>query len=242
MAPSTEGPAMNPLSTVALTTTAINLLTVDQASAGTIFQGRTFSIIHPASMFAMFSLSLYAAWQGFQWRKTRTIGSDITAKKAEVTALATKLSTKLEGSATEALKGEVSAADKTILQAMVPLQAEVADLQAERKALTAGNYRDKHFAAGSAILAVGVSSAIVGPVNTYLRVGKLFPGPHLYVGAAMVSGWAIASGLVPAMQKGNETARSIHIAINVVNTGFFAWQVLTGWEILVKVWGFTSWP
>jgi hypothetical protein len=44
------------------------------------------------------------------------------------------------------------------------------------------------------------------------------------------------------MQKGNEAARVAHIGLNVINVALFAWQVLTGVEIMVKVWGLTSWP
>lgn len=55
------------------------------------------------------------------------------------------------------------------------------------------------------------------------------------VGAAIVGLWAMASALVPEMQKGNETARSAHIALNVANLLLFASQVPTGLEIVGKV-------
>ena len=58
--------------------------------------------------------------------------------------------------------------------------------------------------------------------------GKLFPGPHLYAGAAIVVLWALAASLVPYMQKGNDTARSVHIAANTINLGLFAWQARAG--------------
>ncbi len=61
------------------------------------------------------------------------------------------------------------------------------------------------------------------------HAGKLFPGPHLYAGAAIVVLWAAASSLVPAMQKGNDTARNTHIALNTLNLALFAWQV-RHWE------------
>lgn len=54
--------------------------------------------------------------------------------------------------------------------------------------------------------------------------------------------WALAAALVPAMQKGNETARSLHIAFNTVNLLLFAWQIPTGWEIVLKVLEFTKFP
>ena len=65
--------------------------------------------------------------------------------------------------------------------------------------------------------------------------GKLFPGPHLYAGAAIVVLWALAAALVPAMQKGNDNARNAHIALNAVNLGLFLWQVPTGLDIVYKV-------
>lgn len=55
--------------------------------------------------------------------------------------------------------------------------------------------------------------------------GKLFPGPHLYAGAGIVALWAVAASLVPAMQKGSEAARTLHITLNCVNIALFAWQV-----------------
>ena len=58
--------------------------------------------------------------------------------------------------------------------------------------------------------------------------GKLFPGPHLYAGAAIVVLWATAASLVPAMSRGNEAARTAHITLNSLNLLLFAWQVCIG--------------
>lgn len=44
------------------------------------------------------------------------------------------------------------------------------------------------------------------------------------------------------MQKGNDTARSLHIGLNAVNVGLFLWQVPTGLEIVWKVLEFTTFP
>lgn len=79
-------------------------------------------------------------------------------------------------------------------------------------------------------------------MNTYARAGKLFPGPHLYAGATLVVLWSLAVGTIPAMQKGNDTARTIHIGANLTGLAFFAWQVTTGIPILLKVVEFTKWP
>jgi hypothetical protein len=112
----------------------------------------------------------------------------------------------------------------------------------KRKDLAQGKFRDRHYNAGSLLLAFGVCIAIEGCLNTYARTGKLFPGPHLYAGAAIVALWAAAASLVPAMQRGNDTARNAHIALNTLNVTLFLWQVPTGLEIVGKVFQFTSWP
>lgn len=85
--------------------------------------------------------------------------------------------------------------------------------------------RDRHYDAGALLLGLGTFTAIEGPVNTFLRAQKLFPGPHLYAGAGIVVSWAVAAAMVPQMQKGNEAARIAHIAINFGMIGLFAWQV-----------------
>ena len=54
----------------------------------------------------------------------------------------------------------------------------------ERAALVKGNFRDRHFNAGSLLLAGGVAIAVEGCVNTWMRTGRLFPGPHLWAGAS----------------------------------------------------------
>jgi hypothetical protein len=64
-----------------------------------------------------------------------------------------------------------------------------------------------------------------GGFNTYMRAGKLFPGPHLYAGMAITGLWAASAALVPAMQKGNESARTAHIVLNSITILLFGWQV-----------------
>jgi hypothetical protein len=95
----------------------------------------------------------------------------------------------------------------------------------ERKELIQGGFRDRHNNMGSWLLASGVLIGVAGPVNTWMRTGKLFPGPHLFAGAGIVVLWALAAALVPAMQKGDNNARNMHIALNAVNVALFAWQV-----------------
>jgi hypothetical protein len=70
---------------------------------------------------------------------------------------------------------------------------------------------------------------------TYLNNGKLFVGPHLLAGLGMAALIASSAALSPYMQKGAEWARSLHIGLNTVLVGLFAWQALTGMEILNRI-------
>lgn len=60
-------------------------------------------------------------------------------------------------------------------------------MEQERKELIKGGYRDRHFNAGSILLAFGVFESVGGGINTWFRTGKLFPGPHLFAGAGPYS-------------------------------------------------------
>mmetsp|Transcript_18939 Transcript_18939/g.22669 ORF Transcript_18939/g.22669 Transcript_18939/m.22669 type:complete len:325 (+) Transcript_18939:79-1053(+) len=186
-----------------------------------ILEGRTAALLHPAIFGVLFTASLYAAYTGWQWRSLRTSGTELTELKKQIPV----------------------GPDGTALPSP-ELEAKIATLTQTRKELskTAKAARDSHQNVGNWLLGLGVTTSIGGATNTYLRVGKLFPGPHLFAGAGITCLWAIASAMVPAMQKGNETARNVHIAANVLNIALFAWQIPTGLEIVGKVFQFTSWP
>ncbi|KAJ0246470.1 Plant/protein [Hirschfeldia incana] len=202
----------------------------DAAAAGGqfgILEGRSFALIHPIVMGGLFVYTLYAGYLGWQWRRVRTIQSEINELKKQVKP------------------APVSPDGSTVVDSTSPPSAtelEIRRLTEERKELVKGSYRDKHFDAGSVLLGFGVLEAVFGGLNTYLRTGKLFPGPHLYAGAGITVLWAAAAALVPAMQKGNETARNLHIALNGLNVLLFIWQIPTGFDIVLKVFEFTKWP
>jgi hypothetical protein len=46
---------------------------------------------------------------------------------------------------------------------------------------------------------------------------------------------ATSASLVPFMQKGNDTARYTHIALNTVLVGLFSWQAFSGIQIVQKI-------
>ena len=122
------------------------------------------------------------------------------------------------------------------------MEIKIEELTEERKALIKGLFRDRHFNVGFILLGLGVLESVGGALNTWFCTSKLFPGSHLFAGAAITVLWAAAAALVPVMQKGDETARSLHIALNTVNVLLFVWQIPTGLEIVGKVFEFTTWP
>jgi len=201
----------------------------DAAAAGGaygILEGRTGALVHPAMMGFLLGAQAYAAYLGWQWRRARTIPEEVAALKQSLPKAS-----------------DDAAAPAPVLSAeQLATAAKVEELQAERKSILASGVRETHFNWGSLLLALGVAIGVEGPVNTYLRTGKLFPGPHLYAGAAIVVLWAAAAACVPQMQKGNDTARTAHIGLNGVNMLLFLWQVPTGLEIVAKVFQFTKWP
>lgn len=224
---------------------ALAALTPEVASAAGpdwgIFEGRTGSLLHPIVMGGTFLLSCSAALKGFQYRRQRTLGDEISALKKTLPDLGG--ASTVNDAIAKAQAGEnPDAALVAKLQAALPIQKEIDALVSERKDLSSKGLRDSHFSQGALLAFLGTAFAIEGPLNTYARAGKLFPGPHLYAGAGLVVLWAAAAACVPAMQKGNDTARSIHIAANVSGMGLFAWQILTGWPILQKVVQLTKWP
>ncbi|BBG97691.1 hypothetical protein Prudu_006897 [Prunus dulcis] len=120
---------------------------------------------------------------GWQWRRVRTIQNEINELKKQVKPT------------------PVTPEGTPVEEPPSPFALKIQQLSEERKELVKGSYRDRHFNAGSILLAFGVFESIGGGVNTWFRTGKLFPGPHLFAGAAITVLWAAAAALTPAMQK-----------------------------------------
>ena len=136
---------------------------------------------HPATMWILFGLTLYAMYTGLQWRKTRSAVGE------------------------------------------------------EKKKLIAGKFKDTHHKVGALALSLMVLGAISGMGVTYWNNGKLFVGPHLFVGLAMAGTIAVSASLTPYMQKGAEWARIMHISLNTVIVGLFGWQAFTGLDIVQRI-------
>jgi len=180
-------------------------------------EGKASSLVHPLMMGSLFFVTLFTGFLGWQWRQTRLAG-------VELSDLRKQLPKEEEGSEVEPSS------------AVMAIKAQISELEPRRKELIAGGFKDKHFMMSSTLLGGGVFFVAYGVFNTFFRTEKLFPGPHLFAGAAIVVLWALSAALVPYMEKGNDTARNTHIALNVLNVSLFTWQLPTGFEIASKVW------
>jgi hypothetical protein len=105
----------------------------------------------------------------------------------------------------------------------------------EKKELIKGRYNIRHYQIGSILLALMVIGAIGGMAVTYINNQKLFVGPHLLAGLGMTGLIASSAALSPYMQKGANWARATHILLNFTLLGLFAWQAVTGVQIVQRI-------
>lgn len=146
-------------SKTASTTLISWLATTGMASADSpdwgLFEGRTGSILHPITMGGLFGLSLYTAYLGFQWRRQRTLGDEISSLKKQMPNLGSYKTIQ------EALdSGEMDSSEEAQLKAAIPVEKEMNDLTAERKELASQGNRDKHYLQGTIIAFLGTVFAI----------------------------------------------------------------------------------
>mmetsp|Transcript_10304 Transcript_10304/g.15479 ORF Transcript_10304/g.15479 Transcript_10304/m.15479 type:complete len:319 (+) Transcript_10304:2464-3420(+) len=229
------------------------------ASSFGILAGRTASMVHPITNLGLFATSLYTAYLGFQWRRLRDIGEELKVLTSQLPSISSgKLksptstilssllleleSLKVDKSPESLSKIEIITNDISIINQAKELDSKITELTSTRKDLLSLNLRDKHYSTGSVLLGLGVGTSFLGAFNTFIREGEIFPDSHLFAGMGITALWAMAASLVPAMQKGNETARTAHIVLNVLNLLLFAWQIPTGLDIMFQTWGATSWP
>ena len=124
-----------------------------------LFEGRTGSLLHPVAMISMFALSASTALLGFQWKRQRTLGDEISSLKKTMPDLGGA------ASAVEALRAAESAevVDASYVRSLrggVETEAKVAELTKERKELANAGPKDKHFNQGALLLFVGTAFAI----------------------------------------------------------------------------------
>ena len=101
-----------------------------------------------------------------------------------------------------------------------------------KKDLIKGKYSTRHHQSGTIVLAIMIAGAFGGVVSTYLGEGEIPAIAHLFVGLGMTVLVAISASLAFLMQQGKNWARQIHILINIVLLSLFAWQAVTGLQIV----------
>jgi hypothetical protein len=104
-----------------------------------------------------------------------------------------------------------------------------------KKELIKGKYNLRHFQAGSILLVILVLGSVGGMAVTYINNGKLFVGPHLLAGLGVACLAAVSASLAPLMQQGQNWARWTHITLNTVLVGIFAWQAVSGFDIVQRI-------
>jgi hypothetical protein len=105
----------------------------------------------------------------------------------------------------------------------------------ERKAMIPLRYGQRHAALGRWIVGVTVLGSLGGMAVTYLNNGKLVLGPHLFVGGSVVTLVLATAALTPALQRGQDWARSLHVSLNGLILVLFGWQAITGIGIVNKL-------
>ena len=124
-----------------------------------IFEGRTGSLLHPIAMFSMAAFSVSTAILGFQWRRQRTIGDEISSLKKSLPDLGGASSVSDALAAAQSAES-VDSALVSKLRAALPIGSEIDALTKERKDLASSGPRDKHFNQGSLLLFTGIAFAI----------------------------------------------------------------------------------
>ena len=105
----------------------------------------------------------------------------------------------------------------------------------ERKAMIPLRYGQRHASLGRWIVALTLLGSIGGMSITYLNNGKLFVGPHLIAGGGVTLLVLASAALGPALQKGQDWARGLHVGLNGLILLLFGWQAITGIAIVNKL-------
>jgi Protein of unknown function (DUF4079) len=116
-----------------------------------IFEGRTGSLLHPITMGGLFLYASYTAYLGFQYRRQRTIGDEISAIKKTIPV-----------AAKDADGNELPPS-----AAVVQAQEQIAALTAERKEISTKAPRDQHFSQGALLAFLGTAFAIEVRPSTF---------------------------------------------------------------------------
>lgn len=149
---------------VALVTVLSGLIPTVANAAGPdwgLFEGKTGSLLHPVMMGGLFLYTLYTAFLGFQWRRQRTMGTEITALQKQLPSgynTVSSIQAALSGKGDAADAGEAYSTEQW--KSYLAIAEQVEELQKERKDLAAAGPRDRHFSQGALLAFLGTAFAI----------------------------------------------------------------------------------
>lgn len=165
------------------------LIPVESATAAGgaygVFEGKLASMAHPVTMLALFTTSVYSAYLGLQWRRLRGIGEELKEITSQMPKLSTGIAKSPISESLSAFTSEMSTLSKSegdtsgrlstlqndisLLQGAREMDSKIKELSQTRKDLISMDLRSKHYTTGSTLLGVGVTVAILGAFNTYMR-------------------------------------------------------------------------
>ena len=132
-----------------------------------LFEGRAGSLLHPVAMISMAAFSASTALLGFQWKRQRTIGDEISTLKKTLPTLrngatSVKEALTMVSTTTSTVEGgeAVDAAYISALKGGLEIENKIMELTNERKELASAGPRDKHFNQGALLLFIGTAFAI----------------------------------------------------------------------------------
>ena len=106
-----------------------------------ILEGRSVALLHPLAMFAILSFTLYSGYLGWQWRRVRTIGDDISQKQSILKGLKSKKEQLVEVAVTAAAATAEAIPVASMSAEEVQISKEIEDLKETRKTLSKAGYR-----------------------------------------------------------------------------------------------------
>lgn len=103
------------------------------------------------------------------------------------------------------------------------------------RGLLSGRPMDRrHHKLSAGLVCLTTAACFFGMGNTYARSGRLFPGPHLWGGLAVLLALSVNVMLVPWMAA--VPVRGAHAAVGAVILALLANQLISGIPILLSVW------
>ena len=162
-----------------------------------ILEGRTAALIHPAIMLSLFAITVYSGVLGVQYRRLRNVGEELkevsrslpklssgTSASFPLTSTLLTLQSNLQSTSDPTLIASINS-DIKLVNCALSIDEKYDQLNKEKKTLQNKNLKNDHFNAGSLLLAVGISNAIYGALNSYWGSGELYPDSHLFFGATI---------------------------------------------------------